>query len=315
VTFPAGGALSISQIMEAPLSLCGTRGLALVLAPTSVAPGWGLPMLRQLWATSRVAKKEIGTRHTGAAENRTKSILAIFLITLDYSLNLRGRTCRGSLVIHLSCSAGRPEDERMKLPTSSFIANAVAGLRAVDGDEQWTVVEAGYMTEAETETAAADGLSAVFSPMREELLKILRGGDRPGISNRLLPEDRWWPQDDDLRPSDREFLRTWLAHYADDPGLDKLISAARRFRASPTFDHSSLIWYAMRARRFPRMPVPASTPFMPSGRQGTTSCSNSQTGRTLSQSSGSVRKRSPLCLRLGSRRFRSRSIGCCNFRS
>ena len=104
------------------------------------------------------------------------------------------------------------------------------------------------MTEAETETAA--GLSAVFSPMREELLKILRGGDGPGISNRLLPEDRWWPQDDDLRPSDREFLRTWLAHYADDPTLDKLISAARRFRASPTFDHSSLIWYAMRARRF-----------------------------------------------------------------
>jgi hypothetical protein len=106
------------------------------------------------------------------------------------------------------------------------------------------------MTEAETEAAAVDGLSAVSSPMRYELLKILETGDFPGISNRLLRDDRWLPKDDELRTSDREFLQGWLDDYADDPAWDKLISAARRFRTSPTFDHSRLIWYAMRARRF-----------------------------------------------------------------
>jgi hypothetical protein len=105
------------------------------------------------------------------------------------------------------------------------------------------------MTEAETEAAAADGPSAVSSPMREELLKILKTGDYPGISNRLSSEVKWLPEDDELRTSDREFLQRWLTDYADDPAWDKLITAANRFKKSGTFRHLSLIWYALRARR------------------------------------------------------------------
>jgi hypothetical protein len=105
------------------------------------------------------------------------------------------------------------------------------------------------MTEAETEAAAADGLSPVSSPMRGELLKILKIGDYPGISNRLSPEDGWSPEHDELRTSDRQFLATWLADYAGDSLWDELVTAANRFQKSGTFDHLSLIWYAMRARR------------------------------------------------------------------
>ena len=105
------------------------------------------------------------------------------------------------------------------------------------------------MTEAERDVAAADEADAVSDPMREALLRILEEDSFPGISNRLLRDDQWLPEDDELRASDRYFLQTWLEDYADDPAWDKLVRAARRFRTSSHFDHSSLIWYALRALR------------------------------------------------------------------
>jgi hypothetical protein len=106
-----------------------------------------------------------------------------------------------------------------------------------------------HMTEAERGVAAADELGAVSKPMRRELLRVLKGDRFPGISNRLSRDDKWLPEDDELRASDRDFLRTCLQDYADDPAWDKLVGAARRFRTSSTFDHSKLIWYALRALR------------------------------------------------------------------
>jgi hypothetical protein len=105
------------------------------------------------------------------------------------------------------------------------------------------------MTEAEGDVAAADKADAVSDPMRKALLRILEEDRFPGISNRLLRDDQWLPEDDELRASDRYFLQTWLEDYADDPAWDKLVRAARRFRTSSHFDHSSLIWYALRALR------------------------------------------------------------------
>ncbi len=92
-------------------------------------------------------------------------------------------------------------------------------------------------------------LGAVSEPMRKALLRILEEDSFPGISNRLLRDDQWLPEDDLLRASDRDFLQTWLENYADDPAWDKLVAAARRFRTSSTFDHAKLIWYAQRALR------------------------------------------------------------------
>jgi hypothetical protein len=132
---------------------------------------------------------------------------------------------------------------RVRVP--GWIAARLVVARAEDGSGGPDVC----MTEAETEAAAADGLSPVSSPMRGELLKILKIGEYPGISNRLSPEDGWSPEDDELRTSDRQFLETWLADYADDPAWDELVTAANRFQKSGTFNHLSLIWYAMRARR------------------------------------------------------------------
>ena len=87
------------------------------------------------------------------------------------------------------------------------------------------------------------------SPMKIALLKILNKGRFPGISNRLLREDKWSPQHDELRTSDRTFLQTWIDDYADDPVWEKVIAAANRFQKSDAFDHLSLIFDALRARR------------------------------------------------------------------
>jgi hypothetical protein len=86
--------------------------------------------------------------------------------------------------------------------------------------------------------------------MRTALLKILNEGMFPGISNRLLREDKRSQQDDELRISDRSFLQTWIDDYADDPAWEKLIDDAQRFEKHRFFDHLSLIWYALRAWRF-----------------------------------------------------------------
>jgi hypothetical protein len=86
--------------------------------------------------------------------------------------------------------------------------------------------------------------------MRTALRKILNEGKFPGVSGRLLPEDKWLPEDDKLRISDRRFLQTWIDDYADDPAWEDLVAAANRFQKSDAFDHLSLIWYALRARRF-----------------------------------------------------------------
>ena len=85
--------------------------------------------------------------------------------------------------------------------------------------------------------------------MRTALRKILNEGKFPGISSRLLPEDKWLPKDDELRTSDRRFLQTWIDDYADDPAWEELIAAANRFQKSDAFDHLYLIWYALRAWR------------------------------------------------------------------
>jgi hypothetical protein len=86
-------------------------------------------------------------------------------------------------------------------------------------------------------------------PMRTALLKILEEDRFPGISGRLIGQDKWSLEDDKLRSSDRDFLQTWVDDYADDPAWDKLVADARRFQKSPMFDHVWLIWYALRARR------------------------------------------------------------------
>jgi hypothetical protein len=95
------------------------------------------------------------------------------------------------------------------------------------------------------ERDAADGLRRILAYAQ----KIITEGSLPGISNRLSPEDKWLPQDDDLQTSDREFLHRWLKDYAGDSAWDKMVGAARRFRPSRTFDHTRLIWYALRALR------------------------------------------------------------------
>src|ERR1700735_927893 len=99
------------------------------------------------------------------------------------------------------------------------------------------------MTEAERDVAAADEADAVSDPMRKALLRILEVDSFPCISNLLLRDDQWLPEDDLLRASDRNFLQTWLGDYADDPAWDKLVAAARRFRTSSHFDHAKLILY------------------------------------------------------------------------
>jgi hypothetical protein len=91
------------------------------------------------------------------------------------------------------------------------------------------------------------------------------------------------PEDDLLRASDRDFLRTWLENYADDPAWDKLVAAARRFRTSSTFDHAKLIWYAERALRAALDSNSGVDPLHADGRQGAASCSNSQSPRKISQ--------------------------------
>jgi hypothetical protein len=66
-------------------------------------------------------------------------------------------------------------------------------------------------------------------PMRTALLKILEEDTFPGISGRLIGQDKWSLEDDKLRSSDRDFLQTWVNDYADDPAWEKLVADARRF--------------------------------------------------------------------------------------
>jgi hypothetical protein len=77
------------------------------------------------------AGQQAGRHRRGAAFQGASVALSadltIFLIAQAYSLNYGARTCREPLAIHVIPSAGRPVDET-KLPTSSSIADAVAGL-------------------------------------------------------------------------------------------------------------------------------------------------------------------------------------------
>jgi hypothetical protein len=83
--------------------------------------------------------------------------------------------------------------------------------------------------------------------MRTALLKILEEDEFPGISGRLIGQDKWSLEDDKLRSSDRDFLQTWVDHYADEPAWERLVADARRFQNSSMFDPISL--NALRARR------------------------------------------------------------------
>jgi hypothetical protein len=85
--------------------------------------------------------------------------------------------------------------------------------------------------------------------MKAALKSILKRGNFPGISGRLLADDKWSVDDDILRTTDREFLQTWIDDYADDTIWEKIVAEARVFNDSRNFDKLSLIWYAIRARR------------------------------------------------------------------
>lgn len=149
------------------------------------------------------------------------------------------------------------------------------------------------MTEAEWDVAAADEPGAVSKPMRKELLRILKGDSFPGISNRLSRDDKWLPEDDELRASDRDFLKAWLEDYADDPAWDKLVRAARRFRTSSGFDHSKLIWYALRSLRAALDSSSGVDPLHAERQARRDELPDSQSRQTISPSSGSVPRRNP----------------------